>query len=221
MTSLVAISNLCKSFPGVRALHNAQCEVAAGEVHALMGESGAGKSTLMKILAGVYQKDSGEIRIDRALAARDATRKKSCSWPPSAKPRLPRSIPAQLPWPSNHDTSLTIMSVSRVLQGVKTAAFNSNARQKLLAFASPLGLLLFFSTASPSFMQTDNTVGILQATAVNGVLAIACAFVLLRQDQHQRPEGRGGPVRLMAAAPTPTPAPALQMSMPLHEPGTS
>jgi len=64
MTSLVAISNLCKSFPGVRALRNAQLEIAAGEVHALMGENGAGKSTLMKILAGVYQKDSGEIRID-------------------------------------------------------------------------------------------------------------------------------------------------------------
>jgi len=64
MTSLVAISNLCKSFPGVRALHNARLEIAAGEVHAVMGENGAGKSTLMKILAGVYQKDSGEISID-------------------------------------------------------------------------------------------------------------------------------------------------------------
>jgi ribose transport system ATP-binding protein len=64
MTPLVAINNLCKSFPGVRALHNARLELAAGEVHALMGENGAGKSTLMKILAGVYQKDAGEIRID-------------------------------------------------------------------------------------------------------------------------------------------------------------
>jgi ribose transport system ATP-binding protein len=64
MTALVAINDLCKSFPGVRALHNARLEIAAGEVHALMGENGAGKSTLMKILAGVYQKDSGEISID-------------------------------------------------------------------------------------------------------------------------------------------------------------
>ncbi|MEO7886941.1 MAG: sugar ABC transporter ATP-binding protein [Polaromonas sp.] len=64
MTALVAIRKLCKSFPGVRALHNAQLEVVAGEVHALMGENGAGKSTLMKILAGVYQKDSGEITVD-------------------------------------------------------------------------------------------------------------------------------------------------------------
>ena len=64
MTPLVVINNLCKSFPGVRALHNARLEIAAGEVHALMGENGAGKSTLMKILAGVYQKDAGEICID-------------------------------------------------------------------------------------------------------------------------------------------------------------
>jgi ribose transport system permease protein len=71
------------------------------------------------------------------------------------------------------------MTVSKSLQGFKTAAFSSNTRQKLLAFASLLGLLIFFSMASPSFMQTDNMVGILQATAVNGVLAIACTFVII------------------------------------------
>jgi ribose transport system permease protein len=71
------------------------------------------------------------------------------------------------------------MTVSKMLQGFKTAALSSNTRQKLLAFASLLGLLIFFSMASPSFMQTDNMVGILQATAVNGVLAIACTFVII------------------------------------------
>jgi ribose transport system permease protein len=71
------------------------------------------------------------------------------------------------------------MTVSKLLQGFKTAAFSSNTRQKLLAFASLLGLLIFFSMASSSFMQTDNMVGILQATAVNGVLAIACTFVII------------------------------------------
>jgi ribose transport system ATP-binding protein len=64
MVPLVSIQNLSKSFPGVRALDNCRFELTAGEVHALMGENGAGKSTLMKVLAGVYQKDSGEIRID-------------------------------------------------------------------------------------------------------------------------------------------------------------
>ena len=64
MTPIVAIEHLDKSFPGVRALNDCQFELVAGEVHALMGENGAGKSTLMKVLAGVYQKDAGEIRVD-------------------------------------------------------------------------------------------------------------------------------------------------------------
>lgn len=51
-------------------------------------------------------------------------------------------------------------------------------RQKLLAFASLVGLMVFFSFASPRFLEVDNIVGILQATAVNGVLAIACTFVI-------------------------------------------
>ena len=52
-------------------------------------------------------------------------------------------------------------------------------RQKLLAFASLLALMVFFSLASDRFLQTDNMVSILQATAVNGVLAVACTFVII------------------------------------------
>lgn len=53
-----------KEFPGVKALQNVDFTLRKGEVHALMGENGAGKSTLVKCLTGVYEKDSGEIRID-------------------------------------------------------------------------------------------------------------------------------------------------------------
>lgn len=55
--------NISKSFPGVRALDNVNFTVKKGSVHALVGENGAGKSTLIKVLAGVYSKDGGEIRI--------------------------------------------------------------------------------------------------------------------------------------------------------------
>lgn len=55
----------------------------------------------------------------------------------------------------------------------------SGAQQKLLAFASLIALLIFFSLASPSFLQTSNMLAILQATSVNGVLAIAATLVII------------------------------------------
>lgn len=58
---LLQMSHINKSFPGVKALDDAQLTVKKGEVHALIGENGAGKSTLMKILLGIYQADSGEM----------------------------------------------------------------------------------------------------------------------------------------------------------------
>ncbi len=51
-----------KEFPGVKALQHVDFELRHGEIHGLVGENGAGKSTLMKILAGIYSQDSGEIR---------------------------------------------------------------------------------------------------------------------------------------------------------------
>ena len=61
---LLRMEGICKSFPGVKALDNAQLSVRAGTVHALMGENGAGKSTLMKCLFGIYSKDAGHIYLD-------------------------------------------------------------------------------------------------------------------------------------------------------------
>lgn len=60
---LLAIEGIRKEFPGVIALDDVRLRVRPGTVHALMGENGAGKSTLMKIIAGIYQPDAGEIRL--------------------------------------------------------------------------------------------------------------------------------------------------------------
>ncbi len=59
--AVLEMKNITKSFPGVLALQNVDFTLCEGEIHALMGENGAGKSTLIKVLTGVYGKDSGEV----------------------------------------------------------------------------------------------------------------------------------------------------------------
>ena len=58
---ILEMKGIDKSFPGVHALDHVDLEIRKGEVLALMGENGAGKSTLMKVLTGIYTKDSGTI----------------------------------------------------------------------------------------------------------------------------------------------------------------
>ncbi len=60
---VLTMRKIYKEFPGVRALQNVDFTLCKGEIHALMGENGAGKSTLVKVLTGVYPKDSGQIHI--------------------------------------------------------------------------------------------------------------------------------------------------------------
>lgn len=63
MDPILELKNISKSFPGVRALHGVNLQIFPGEVHALLGENGAGKSTLIKIIAGIYHADEGQIFI--------------------------------------------------------------------------------------------------------------------------------------------------------------
>lgn len=72
---LLRLENISKAFPGVKALQNIRFELKKGEVHVLLGENGAGKSTLVKILSGVYKKDSGDIFIEEQKVDIDSPKK--------------------------------------------------------------------------------------------------------------------------------------------------
>lgn len=61
---ILKLAGITKTFPGVKALSSVNFTVRRGEIHALMGENGAGKSTLIKVLTGVYRRDSGEMFLD-------------------------------------------------------------------------------------------------------------------------------------------------------------
>ena len=61
---ILELKNICKSFPGVKALDDVSFSIERGTVHALVGENGAGKSTLIKVLAGIYTPESGNLIFD-------------------------------------------------------------------------------------------------------------------------------------------------------------
>ena len=63
-SEVLRVEGISKNFAGVAALNNISLTLNKGEVHALLGENGAGKSTLIKILAGIYKADKGNVYID-------------------------------------------------------------------------------------------------------------------------------------------------------------
>lgn len=71
---LLVMRDICKSFSGVQVLKRVHLNIKKGSVHALMGENGAGKSTLMKILIGLYKRDSGEILLNGSPIVCESTR---------------------------------------------------------------------------------------------------------------------------------------------------
>lgn len=67
MNPILEMKHIMKAFPGVQALDDVTLKIMPKEIHSIVGENGAGKSTLMKILSGVYSKDSGEILLNGKL----------------------------------------------------------------------------------------------------------------------------------------------------------
>jgi rhamnose transport system ATP-binding protein len=64
VSPVLALEDVTKTFPGVKALSDVKLELFPGQVTALVGENGAGKSTVVKILTGIYQPNSGSIRLN-------------------------------------------------------------------------------------------------------------------------------------------------------------
>lgn len=64
MEPILQVKNICKVFPGVKALTNVSADFYPGEVHTLVGENGAGKSTLIKIISGVYTPTEGQVFLE-------------------------------------------------------------------------------------------------------------------------------------------------------------
>ncbi|MDR2552726.1 MAG: sugar ABC transporter ATP-binding protein [Treponema sp.] len=71
--ALLQAEHINKAFSGVAALQDVQFDLKPGEVHALLGENGAGKSTLMKIISGVYTRDSGNLTVNGSKITHDLT----------------------------------------------------------------------------------------------------------------------------------------------------
>lgn len=155
-TPLLSMQNINKAFAGIAALSSASLEVAAGEVHALIGQNGAGKSTMIKILTGYVSRDSGEINFDgeafEARSPQDAQAKGISTIYQEINLVPFRSITENiclgresrrygfLNWNAMHDEARSLMGRFNINIDVRKPLYEFNtATQQMVAIARAIG----------------------------------------------------------------------------------
>ncbi len=191
----VEIRRLSKSFGGVRALREVSFDIRPGEAHALCGENGAGKSTLIKILAGVYRPDAGDVVAwDRPLAPGDVAAAEAAGvavihQEPAAFPHLDaaanvfvgreiRRRSGLLDWPTmRRETRTLLRELEADLEITRPVGELSLAQRQLVAIARALSqecrlLILDEPTASLSERETDALFRVIRRLQDRGVAVL-------------------------------------------------
>lgn len=192
MKILLQATNLKKSYAGVKALRDASFELAAGEVHALIGENGAGKSTFIKIMTGAIDADSGSLEIDgRAISENSPTLAKSLGvaaiyQQPTLFPELSvaeniafggerQGMFGRVDWNKRRETARQLLDqIGARIDVDADAGSLSMPQQQLVEIARALGanariLILDEPTASLSEEDTNNLFNVIRTLKSRGV----------------------------------------------------
>lgn len=201
MTNLIEMTGIKKSFAGVIALNDASLHVAPGEVHAIIGQNGAGKSTLIKILTGVYRRDSGSVRINGSETTLTTPREAQDSGIATIYQELsliplrsvtenvmmgyePRSRLGLIDWPAAHARTREILQRFGVEIDVRAPLGNySTAIQQLVAIARAVSLearlvIMDEATSSLDDQEIETLFGVIRELKRSGVAILYISHFL-------------------------------------------
>ncbi len=200
--SVLALENISKTFPGVKALQGVQLTLRAGEVHALLGENGAGKSTLVKVMTGAMRKDEGTGRMcfdgkDRDFTSPSEAQKAGISTVYQEVNLLPNLSVAQNLFLGHEPKRFALIQHSRMQQQARellkqfkldidvTAPLNqfSVAVQQLIAIARGVAmkakvLVLDEPTASLDKDEVETLFGVMEQLKSEGVAIVFISHFL-------------------------------------------
>lgn len=194
---VLEMKNVTKNFPGVLALDSAHIDIKKGEVHILVGENGAGKSTLVKILAGAYAKDSGEI-VYKGIPVEKLTPKHAQELGVSiiyqefnlipylsvaeniflGREILSKKVPGKIDWKMLYNEAQKILDDLHVDIDARTVVKNLGvAQQQMVEVAKALSLdsniiIMDEPTASLTHKEIENLFGIIRRVRNKGVSII-------------------------------------------------